>query len=169
MLMRKLLLIVLLGNMLFANAQDKVVLRDGTELNVKVIESNDNNIVFTYPNEDVRNEKPKSLINYILYASGRKEECNTITIPTIESEKEWEQVIVTTNRADVQGLTKQKNISVSAGNGGVFNKAEKAHEKAIEKLKKKAAKLKCGIVLIISDSFGGQWNNISSISGEVYK
>lgn len=63
MLMRKLLLIVLLGNMLFANAQDKVVLRDGTELNVKVIESNDNNIVFTYPNEDVRNEKPKSLIN----------------------------------------------------------------------------------------------------------
>ncbi len=73
----------------------------------------------------------------------------------------------------LQNKMKTHNVIIisghAAGNGGMFNKAEKAHEKAIEKLKKKAAKLKCGIVLITSDSFGGQWNNISSISGEAYK
>jgi len=149
--------------------QDKVVLKDGTQLDVKVIESNEKEVVFTYPNEEVRNKKSKSLIDYILYASGRKEVCQSIVIPTIESDKDWEKVVVTTNRDDVAGLQMQKSLSVSAGNGGVFNSAEKAHEKAIEKLKKKVAKLQCGIVLITSDTFGGQYNNISSITGEAYK
>lgn len=168
--MRKLIcLFILLCITICTYGQDKVVLKDGTQLDVKVVESNEKEIIFTFPNEELRNKKSKSLIDYILFASGRKEVCKSITIPTIENEKEWEKVIVTTNREDVTGLQMQKSISVSAGNGGVFNSAEKAHEKAIEKLKKKVAKLQCGIVLITSDGFGGKFNNISSLTGEAYK
>lgn len=167
--MRKLLLIVLLGNMLFANAQDKVILRDGTELNVKVIESNESDIIFVFPNEEVRNRKAKNLVDYILYASGRKEVCQHIVVPSIKGWMDWEKVIVTTNRDDVAGLQLQQSVSVSAGLGGAHDKADRAHASAINKLKKKVAGMLCGIVLITSDNFGGRYNNISSITGEVYK
>lgn len=151
-------------------AQDKIVLRDSTVLNVKIVENNEKSIIFTYPNEEVKNEKSKSLIAYIIYSSGRREECgSTLKIPTVTSEKEWEKVVVTSNREDVVGLTKIKSVSVSAGNGGVFDSASKAHDKALSKLKKKVAKLQCGIVLIVSENFGGHYNNISSINGEAYK
>ena len=155
--------------MLFANAQDKVILRDGTELNVKVIESNESDIIFVFPNEEVRNRKAKNLVDYFLYASGRKEVCQHIVVPSIKGWMDWEKVIVTTNRDDVAGLQLQQSISVSAGNGGMFNSAEKAHEKAIIKLKKKVAKMRCGVVLITSDGLFGTYDNISQIKGEVYK
>lgn len=71
---KSLFLLLFIGNVFNALAQDKIILRDGTELNVKVLESKENVVVFTYPNEDIKNEKPKSMIDYILYASGRKEE-----------------------------------------------------------------------------------------------
>lgn len=163
--MRILLFFVLLGNVLFANAQDKVVLRDGTELNVKVIESNDKRIVFTYPNEEVRNEKPKSVIEYILYASGRREE--GFKIPKVEGEEDWEKVILTTDKNDVEGLTKAKYIKVSGGS--VWVKSEAAHKSAEEKLKKKAAKLKCGIVLVTLDKYTGEYKQYCNMGGDCYK
>lgn len=151
-------------------AQDKVVLKDSTILNVKVTASNDKSISYTYPNEDVVNEKAKKDIAYIIYASGRKEECSkTPSIPIIRGKEDYEKVIITHDKEDVIGLKKTEQIAVSAGNGGVFNSATKAYNSAIIKLKKKAAQLKCGIVLITSETFGGQYNNISNISGEAYK
>lgn len=152
---------------LCASAQDKIVLKDGTTLDVKVLESNDRCVVFVYPNEEVRNEKAKRYIDYIVYSSGRKEVCHSVEIPTIKGEEDWEKVIVTTNKDDVFGLTKVELVSGTYGNG--FTKADKAHVKAMEMLKRKVAKLKCGIVLQTGESFGGRYNNISTITGEVYK
>ena len=151
-------------------AQDKIVLKDSTVMNVKVLETNDKAVIFTYPNESVKNEKLKSSIAYIVYSSGRREEYKSgVIMPKVTNEDDWEKVLVTSNREDVSGFTKFKSISVSAGDGNVFASAEKAHEKAIKKIKKKAAKLECGVVLIISQNFGGQYNNIASITGELYK
>lgn len=146
-------------------AQDKIVLRDGTELNVKVLESKENSVVFTYPNEDIKNEKPKSMIDYILYASGRREE--GMKIPTIESKDDWEKVILTTDKNAVVGLTKVKYVSVSGGS--VWVTRETAHKSAEEKIRKKAAKMGCGIVLITEDKYTGDANQFCNISGECYK
>lgn len=151
-------------------AQDKIVLRDSTFLNVKVVETNDKSVFFTYPNETVKNEKAKSSIAYIVYGSGRTEKyTNNIIMPTIESESDWEKVVVTSNKEDVSSFHKVKSISVSAGNGGIFDSASKAYDKAIKKIKKKAAKERCGVCLIISQNFGGQYNNISSVTCDIYK
>lgn len=152
-------------------AQDKVILKTGDTLTVTVTKNTETSIEFTYPNETVINEKQKRDISCIIYASGRREEIKVkgLVIPEISGEDDWERVVVTSNREDVSGLSNVKSISVSAGNGGVFDSASKAHDKAIKKLKKKVAKLKCGVVLITSDNFGGQYNNISSITGEAYK
>lgn len=153
-----------------SNAQDKVVLRDSTILNVNVVEINDKSIFFSYPNETLRNEKPKNQIAYIIYASGRREEFKqSVQIPVITNSEDWEKVIVTNNREDINGLEMIQSITVSGGAGLRFSSATSAHEKAINKLKKKAAEKRCGIVLIISENFGGRFNNISTITGEAYK
>ncbi len=159
------ILLALLMGYCYSFAQDKIVLKDGTELNVKVIESNSKCVIFTYPNEEVRNEKSKSVIDYILYASGRREE--GIKIPTIESEKDWEKVILTTDKNDVEGLTKVKYIKVSGGS--IWVKSETAHKSAEEKLKKKAAKQKCGIVLVTLDKYTGDHNQFCDMGGDCYK
>lgn len=161
--------ILILASNLYA--QDKVVLKTGDTLTVTVTKNTETAVEFTYPNETVVNEKQKRDISCIIYASGRREEIKVkgVVIPEISGEGDWEKVVVTSNRDDVSGLSKVKSISVSAGNGGVFDSASKAHDKAINKLKKKVAKMKCGVVLITSDNFGGQYNNISSIAGEMYK
>lgn len=152
-------------------AQDKVVLKTGDTLTVNVTKNSETTIEFTYPNETAVNEKSKRDISCIIFASGRREEMKQtgIAVPEISGEDDWEKVVVTSNRDDVSGLSNVQSISVSAGNGGVFDSASKAHEKAIKKLKKKVAKMKFGVILITSENFGGQYNNISSITGEIYK
>lgn len=151
-------------------AQDKVVLKTGDTLNVYVTKSTETTIEYTYPNESLVNEKQKRDISCIIYASGRREDIKStdVVIPTISNKNEWEKVIITTNRDDVKGLTMVKSIGVVAG-GGMFNTASGAHEAAITKIKKKAANLKCGIVLITAEDYGGQFRNALNLSGEAYK
>ena len=40
-------------------AQDKVVLRSGEELNVKIVQNDETNIQFQFPGEEMLNEKNK--------------------------------------------------------------------------------------------------------------
>ena len=169
--MKQLIIISLLLVANFVQAQDKVVLKTGDTLTVNVTKNTETTIEFNYPNETAVNEKQKRDISCIIYASGRREEIKQmgIVIPNITGEGDWEKLVVTSNRDDVAGFSKVKSLSVSAGNGGVFDSASKAHEKAINKLKKKVAKMKYGVVLITSENFGGRYNNISSVTGEIYK
>ena len=170
--MKQLLFICILFIGAYSNckAQDKIVLCDSSVIDAKVLESNEKSITYVFPSEDVKTQKDKSQIAYIIYSSGRKEICNeSPNIPVISSKDDWEKVLITHNANDAIGLTKVKNVSAQGGNGGVFGNAEKAHEKALEKLKKNAAKVLCGLVVITTDNFGGPYNNISSISGDAYK
>lgn len=170
--MKPLLLIFILFIGFYSNckAQDKIVLRDSSVIDAKVLESNEKSVTYVFPSENVKNQKDKSQIAYIIYSSGRKETCNVSpSIPNISSKDDWDRVIITHNANDAIGLKKVKSISAQGGNGGVFGNAEKAHEKALEKLKKNAAKIQCGLVVITADNFGGPYNNISSISGDAYK
>ena len=64
----------------------------------------------------MRNEKRKKDIACIIYASGRREEIKikTIDVPVISSKDDWEKVIITKNREDIEGLTKVKDIAAGA-------------------------------------------------------
>jgi hypothetical protein len=148
------------------------VLKTGDTLNVHVTRSSDTYIEYTYPNETLINQKNKREISYILYASGRREDIltNVVEIPVITNKNDWEKVIITRNREDITGLTMVKNIAVSAG-GGLFHTISSSQEMAIKLIKKKAAKLKCGIVLITSEGTGGLYAGMNGITmtGEAYK
>lgn len=129
-------------------AQDKVVLRNGESLDVKIVRSTNTAIEFTYPKEELVNEKSKKEISYIVYASGRKEECNqTFQVPVIKGKNDWEKVIITHLASDVEGLTRVDEIAATSGWGGSLG-SSMGYKDAIKKLKKKAAKLGAGVILI---------------------
>lgn len=129
-------------------AQDKVVLRNGESLDVKIVRSTSTSIEYTYPKEELVNEKSKKEISYIVYASGRKEVCNqAFQVPAIKGKNDWEKVIITHLASDVEGLTRVDEIVVTSGWGGSLG-SSKGYKGAIKKLKKKAAKLGAGVILI---------------------
>lgn len=130
------------------NAQDKVVLRSGDTLNVKVKKVGTNTIEFSYANEDLVNEKSKNEVSCIIYASGRKEEFNQgIIVPKITNPSDWEKVVETYLESDVVGLTRVGELKATSGWGGSLG-SSLGYKGAIKKLKKKAAKLGAGVILI---------------------
>lgn len=133
-------------------AQDKVVLRNGEELNVKVTMVGTDCVQFQYPGETVVNQKTKNEVRYILYENGRKEKItSSVDVPIINPDnwkKEWEKVIVTYVSDDVEGLTRVDNIQSTSTWGGLGGGQGLGYKRCIKGLKKKAAKLGAGIILI---------------------
>ena len=148
--MKKLFAIICISAIFADNAysQDKVVLKSGEELNVKIVQNNETTIQFQYPGETLVNEKNKREIQYIVYESGRREEINQgIVVPKISSKDDWEKVVETYLESDVAGLTRVAQLKATSGWGGSLGSSI-GYKGAIKKLKKKAAKLGAGVILI---------------------
>ena len=102
-------------------AQDKVVLKNGEELNVKVVKNDEKTIEFQYPGESMVNVKNKREIKKIVYESGREETINVgIEVPVITSADDWEKVVETYLESDVEGLTRVDEIKATSGWGGAL-------------------------------------------------
>lgn len=141
-------------------AQDKVVLKNGEVLNVKVVKNDEKTIEFQYPGESMVNVKNKREIKKIVYESGREEIINVgINVPKINSEKDWEKVVETYLEVDVEGLTRVDELKATSGWGGSLG-SSMGYKDAVKKLKKKAAKLGAGVILI-----HGQPNQSASSRG----
>jgi hypothetical protein len=161
MIMKKsFILVVFLFWGLISYAQDKVILKTGEELNVKVVKNDEKTIEFQYPGESLINVKNKREIKKIIYESGREEMIDVgINLPEIKSEKDWEKVVETYLESDVEGLTRVDDIKATSGWGGSLG-SSLGYKDAIKKLKKKAAKLGACIILI-----HGQPNQSASSRG----
>lgn len=133
---------------IYSNAQDTVALKNGEKLFVKVVANKEASIMFTYPGEDLQNEKSKREISYIVYASGRKEEIHYgLDLPVINGEDDWEKVIETYVEKDVADLTRVQELKAKSGWGGAAG-SNLGYKKCIKSLKKQAAKLGCSVILI---------------------
>ena len=145
-------------------AQDKVVLRNGDSLDIKIVKSTNSAIEFIYPKEELVNERSKKEISYIVYASGRKEACNqTFQVPIVKDKDDWKKVVVTHLVSDVEGLNRVGEITATSGWGGALA-SSKGYKGAIKKMKKKTAKLGAGVILILDRT-----NETAAALGEVYK
>ena len=143
-----LLLLACIAIVAGAYAQDTVALKNGEKLFVKVVANKEASIIFTYPGEDLQNEKSKREISYIVYASGRREEIHYgLDLPVINGEDDWEKVIETYVEADVTGLTRVQELKAKSGWGGAAG-SNLGYKNCIKKLKKDAAKLGCSVILI---------------------
>lgn len=147
--MKKVILVMFLVSLVSCvHAQDKIFLRSGDSLTVKVIKNTPTIIEFIYPNEEMVNEKNKKEIAYILYANGRKEECNqAFVVPVIKNKDDWKSVVITYLPSDVEGLTRVEELKATSGFGGSLG-SSMGYKDAIKKLQKKAAKLGAGVILV---------------------
>ena len=90
-----------------------------------------------------------SIIKKIVFANGRTEEFgNTLNIKVITGESQWRDVVITYNAADVRGLEKVGEVSKASGWGGMLASGH-GYNKAIELLQKEAARMRCGVILIV--------------------
>jgi hypothetical protein len=129
-------------------SQDKVVMRGGDTLNVKISKSTPELIEFTFSSEDIVNVEYKNAIDKIIYASGREEICSSKTqLYKINGIDDWEKVVITYNESDIQGLTRVGQITKTSGWGGAMASGL-GYKDALKKIQKEAAKQKASIVLI---------------------
>lgn len=134
------------------SAQEEVVLdsvfyNNGKIEAVNVTKNLSDKIEFSYPGETLINEVYKNQLVMIKYRSGRVEKCEqSFYVPTISSQDQWEQVVLTIDEDVLKGRVKIETVKVKSMHGGVM---ETATRKDLEKkLRKEAAKRGCGAVYV---------------------
>lgn len=168
-------------------AQDKIVLRNGRSIEVKVQRTHENRVEYTYPGETSVYERPKTAISYILYEDGRKEICDESlresersTTSRVSSQNRssgtrtqatskkqlsnddeifWQDVKTTFNDSDVSNMTRLRRISAVSNT---------SYKDAIQQLKKKAAALGGTTILIMDIPEGAEGDDIE-VMGIAYR
>jgi hypothetical protein len=143
---------------------DKVYMHNGEVIDVNVSSLTEKSIVFTYPGETTSNSKNKSLVEKIVYKSGRTEVVTDKII--VNGEGDWANVIITNNPDDISGLKLKGEVKGKTA-GISFNTAGAADKKASMRLKMDAAKLGAHIILIRQDkqTTAGSANSVFGFGG----
>ena len=129
-------------------SQDLIIMFNKDTLNVTVLKNSPDIVEYKYQNESVINSINKKEINKIIFSSGRVEVFNEKKLPTIESRKDWEKVIITFDENDIVGLTECGTVVGTSSSGVVGAKLDKG-EGAMKQMKKQAAELGAPIILIV--------------------
>lgn len=169
--MKIILLFAFLANMLIVSAQDKITTHTGENITCKVTEVAENTIKYKFEGEDMINNISKNLVEEIVFSSGRTQKITDKII--INSESDWEKVQITNLESDTNGLKKKGEYMAKASSGWSTTGEGKMQAKAMEKLKKLAAKNGAHIVLILTTtskggSFGISGGAKSSVTGVAY-
>jgi len=144
-------------------AQDKLYLHNGKVLDVVVVNTDPAITNFRYTGETAAQSISNQAIDNIVFGgSGRTQHLSDKVI--VNSENDWENVVVLTNPYQVSGLTKADEIS-KFGYASMYSQ-RKAEKKAMEKLKKEAASKGCQFILITS-KIGGYYGQTRT--GIAYK
>lgn len=127
---------------------DTLFFRNGDTFAVNVIRSGGDMIEYSFPGENSINSVYKTQLLKIGYSSGRIENCSELLkVKVITDVSQYEDVIITYNEDDTQGLEKVAELSKASGWGGKLA-AGAGYNNAIKRLQKEAAKIGCGLVLI---------------------
>jgi hypothetical protein len=153
---------ILLNNSIYSQDSklDTVIKIKGDALAVKIININEYEITYSFPNEQLTYSVSKNVIREIRFGSGRRE---AITSPEeIKGEEDWEKVILTSVPSNIKGLTLVKDID----GFGKHRDPRIADVRAMEQIKREAAILGAHIVLIESKVVN---SNVLVITGKAYK
>lgn len=153
-------------------AQDKIIKHTGETIECKVTEVLENTIKYKFQGEDLITSIYYSQVDQIIFSSGRTQKIGDKII--INSESDWEKVIITSIPQEVSGLVRKGEVSGKAtGAWGAASSAKKVYANAVEKMKKEAAKNGAHIIYIKDqivkdgDLMSGQWAK-SMLNGVAY-
>jgi len=148
--MKKILFFAMIIAANLGNAQVDVISKhSGETVKGKVIRLEEYTVVFKYDGEDAENTIGKYAIEKIVYGkSGRVEEVTEKIV--VESEKDWEKVVILEDKAYIAGLKKGEEVR---GKTGLINfqTGNTGDKKAEKKLKMAAAALGCPFILLTAD------------------
>lgn len=152
-----------------AFCQDVIVRHFNGNIDCKVTAVNENSISYTYPNETVTNSIGKAAVKEIQFESGRVESITEKV--NINGSDGWENVIITSNPAEIVGLRRKGEVKSKAGGYWSMRTAKGTEKKATERIKKEAAELNAHVVFIENheSSLRSFYKNPESIqSGSAY-
>jgi hypothetical protein len=154
-----------------AKGQDKIIKHTGDTIDCKVTEVLENGVKYCYKDETVVNTVSKNMVSQIIFSSGRVQKVTDKIIVT--NEGDWQKVIITNLESDITGLKKVGEIQSKANSGWSTTSVGKMQAKALEKLKKEAAKQGAFIVLILTETsqaghYGVSGGTKASFIGTIY-
>ena len=104
-------------------SNDTITKINGSQIVVKITNTNEKDVSFTYPGETMTNTLSKNLIREIIYSSGRKEILNKKI--EINGEKDWKKVKLTTVANEVEGLVKKGEFNETTAYLGIYTSQKK--------------------------------------------
>ena len=149
------IIITLIFNLTYAQKADTIFTHQKTIIcNIKEIASE--NIKYSYPNENILISLNKNMITKIIYSSGREEVFSeSLGFKKISGWEDWEKVATSIIPDEVDGLYKLGDISSKAKGGTGFSNQNKLKNKAVRKIKIRAAMIGANVVYIASDDTEG--------------
>ena len=145
---------------------DKLILLEDDEKEVFVTKITETEITYTFPDESLENVISKVKVKRIEFGSGRVQEITEKI--EINSEDDWEKVIITNIPDDVKGLRRIGEVQSRAGGIG-FAKATDVDIKATEKIKRQAVSLGAHTILILTKTVKGIEPNASGTGFDAAK
>ena len=142
---------------------DTIYFHKGDAVAVNVTKISDLTVSFKYPNEDAENEFSKYAVQKVVIGkSGRVEKMTDKIV--VNGEADWEKVVVLDDIAQTAGLKKGDEV---AGKTALINyrTATGSDRKALEKIKKAAAKKNAPFILMNTDknfTLGYGWGSSQS-------
>ncbi len=147
--------LVLFFNSVFAQKMDTIYTHQ-KEIVCKIKEVADENVKYSYPNEDLLISINKNRIIKIIYSSGREEIfAESSSFKKVNGWEDWEKVISTNIDDEVDGLFKLGDVSSKVKAGSTLSNLNKIKNKALRKIKIRAAMIGANIVYLSSDHTEG--------------
>jgi len=130
------------------NAQDLLILHNGSSIEGKVLSTDGSVLTFVYKGEELAQKISKIAVNSIKFSSGRKQQITEKI--NLDGKDAFQKVILTKNLDDVEGLTrigevKGKTAFISYRSGA------NADKKSEERLKEDCYNLGGVVVLVTED------------------
>lgn len=135
---------------------DTIVLLGGKKLPCKVLNVGSTTILYSIAGKTESLAVDRKEVEKIIYKNGRVDPINKPILTMVE-EGQWEAILVTENKKDVQGLYDRGHISAKSSPN---SSKKKSKQSAIIKLQKRAANLKGSIILLTKQEFIGGYGDI---------
>ncbi len=136
---------------------DTIVRLGGKKIPCKVTNISSSSILYTDLEKKQSQAIERKEVEMIIFKNGMKEQINKPVLIMVD-EGQWESILVTKEKNDVQGLYDRGKITAKSAPSSKSKKA--AMQSAIIKLQKKAANLQGSMILITkTENYGGYDEN----------
>jgi hypothetical protein len=135
---------------------DTIIRLGGKKIPCKVVNVSSSTILYNIPGKSEAQAIERKEVERIIRSNGSKEDFNKPVVAMIE-EGQWQSVLVTKNKKDVQGLY---NRGVITARSAPTSSYKKSKQSAITILQKKAANLKGSIIYITKEETRGNFGDV---------